>query len=146
MQIFVGRDSTYAAVYEMTSESEGPNMLESFIADVGAPYTMMSDNAKMQTSRAWMAILRKYNINLHTTEAHNPQQNYAERRIQEVKKIANRVMDHTNTPDSLWVYATKYAVDILNHTVSHRLKWKTPIERAFGLTPDITALTQYCFL
>jgi len=145
MQIFVGRDSIYTAVYEMTSESEGPKMLESFIADVGAPFSIMSDNAKMQTSRAWTAILRKYNINLHTTEAYNPQQNYAERRIQEVKKIANRIMDHTNSPDSLWAYATKYAVDILNHSTSQRLNWKTPIERAFGITPDISALTQYCF-
>ena len=145
MQIFVGRESMYTKVYPMTSESEGPTMLETFIADVGAPYTMKSDNAQMETSRAWKNILRKYNINIQNTEPYHPNQNYAERRIQEVKKISNRIMDHTNTPDSLWVYSTKYAVDLLNHTATKRLKWKTPLEKAFGITPDISALLQFSF-
>lgn len=145
MQIFVGRESMYTRVYSMTSESEGPNMLETFISDVGAPYTMKSDNAQMETSRAWKNILRKYNINIQNTEPYHPNQNYAERRIQEVKKIANRIMDHTNTPDSLWVYSTKYAVDLLNQTATKRLNWKTPLEKAFGITPDISALLQFSF-
>jgi len=102
-------------------------MLEKFISDLGALYTMMSDNAKMQTSHAWMSILRKYNINLHNSEAYNQSQNYAERRV-EVKKISNRVMDHTNAQDVLWSYATKFAVDILNDSASKTLNWKTPME------------------
>jgi len=145
MQIFVGRDSMYTCVYNMTIESQGPEMLERFISDVGAAYTMMSDNAKMQTSRAWTSILRKYNINLHTSEAYNQHQNYAERRIQEVKKETNCVMDHTNAPDTLWSYATKFALDVLNHSASKTLNWKTPLERAFGITPDISALIQFSF-
>jgi len=80
-------------------------MLEKFITDIGAPYKIMSDNAKMKTSRAWKDILRKYNISIHTTEPYHPNQNYAERKIQEVKKISNRILDHTNAPDIMWSFA-----------------------------------------
>ena len=146
MQIFVGsRSSMYTKVYGMRTESEGPATLEQFITDVGAPYHLLSDNAKMETSRAWKDILRKYNVSIHTTEPYHPNQNYAERKIQEIKKVSNRILDHTNALDTLWSYATKHAVDVMNHTSNATLKWKTPIEKAFGLTPDISALVQFCF-
>ena len=86
----------------MTTESEGPEALESFIADVGAPFHILSDNAKMETSKAWKDILRKYNIRANTTEPYHPHQNPVERRIQELKKVEIRVMDHTKAPDYLW--------------------------------------------
>ena len=58
-QIFSGKKSLFSKVYGMTTESEGPEALESFIADVGAPFHILSDNAKMETSKAWKDILRK---------------------------------------------------------------------------------------
>ena len=33
----------------------------------------------------------------------------------------------------------------MNHTAYAKLKWKTPIEKAFGYTPDISALVQFAF-
>jgi len=146
MQLFVGNDSMFTAGYEMTTESEGSTMLEQFIADVGAPYRVHSDNANMETSAVWKGILRKYNIAQSTTEPHYPQQNRSERRIQEIKKGTNRILDHTGAPTSLWVYATKYFIDVLNHTSSKSLYGdKTAIEAAFGITPDISALIKYSF-
>ena len=82
----------YTKVYPMTSESKSHTMLETFIANVGAPYAMKSDNAQMETSRAWKNILRKYNINIQNMEPYHPNQNYAERRFQELKKISNRTL------------------------------------------------------
>ena len=46
----------------MKSESHGPDILENFIANVGAPYHLVNDNKEMQTSAAWTKILNKYNI------------------------------------------------------------------------------------
>lgn len=57
----------------MTSESQGPGTLETFVAEVGAPYRLLSDNARMEMSRAWNDILRKYNIQGLTTEPFHPQ-------------------------------------------------------------------------
>lgn len=54
-------------------------------------------------------------------------------------------MDHTGAPGELWWYATTYAYDLLNHMAHRSLDWKTPIETAFGHTPDISALIQYSF-
>ena len=65
----------------MITESQGESALDDFVRDIGAPYHLKFDNSHMQTGRAWMSILRKYNIASSTTEPHNPQQNYAERKI-----------------------------------------------------------------
>ena len=145
MQIFCGEKSLFTKAYSMTTESQGPDKLEEFIADVGAPYKLKSDNSQMQTSEAWRAILRKYNIAFGTTEPQHPWQNKCERRIQDVKSFTNRIMDHTKTPDFLWNYCVNYVIYLLNHTSSRVLGWKTPIEMAFGSTPDISALLQYAF-
>ena len=68
-----------------------------------------------------------------------------ERRIQELKKVAIRIMDHTKAPDYLWYQCLQYASTLLNHTATRSLDWKTPLEVAFGLAPDISALLQYAF-
>ena len=97
----------------------------------------------MQTGHAWTSILRKYNIASSTTEPHNPQQNYAERTIQDLKKGLNIMMDCTGTPDKLWFLCLEYLIELHNHQVAESLKWKTPIEIAFGETPDISSLIQF---
>ena len=144
-QLFSGKDSMFTKVYGMSTEAEGVVALETFVAEVGAPYHIISDNAKMQIGDAWKQVLRKYNISASTTEPHHPHQNPAERRIQELKKVTIRIMDHTNCPGYLWYHATTYSAYLLNHTASRRLGWKTPMEKAFGVTPDISALLQYAF-
>ena len=80
-QIFYGSKSHFTKVIGMTTESEGPEALETFIAEVGAPFHIINDNAKMETSKAWKAILRKYNISASTTEPYHPHQNRSERQI-----------------------------------------------------------------
>ena len=36
-----------------------------------------------------------------------------------------------------------YVVMVLNHVAMKGLDWKTPVEVAFGVTPDISALIQF---
>jgi len=91
--------------------------LQDFVTEVGAPYRIMNDNAEMEVSEAWKKILRTYNIDRGTTERYHPQQNPAERRIQEIKKVSLSIMNHSNTTGSLsWPMATKYTIMVLNHT------------------------------
>ena len=145
MQIFCGKVSKYCKGYGMKTESDGCDVLETFVAEVGAPYHLMNDNARMETSQTWKKILSKYNISSSSTEPNHGHQNPVERRIQDIKKVTRAIMDHTGSPDTFWELATTYAIILLNHTAAASLGWKTPLEKAFGVTPDISALTQFAF-
>ena len=48
-------------------------------------------------------------------------------------------------PNSLWLLCMKYVAYLLNHLSVPRLNFKAPIEKAFGVTPDISALIQFYF-
>ena len=65
----------------MVIESSDCEALETFIAEVWAPIHIMSDNAKMETSKAWKSILRKYSISSSTTAPYHPHQNRCKRQI-----------------------------------------------------------------
>lgn len=41
-------------------------------------------------------------------------------------------------PRKFWCYCVAHTVDIMNHTASKRLQWKTPYEAHYGDTPDIS--------
>ena len=143
-QIFVGQKSYYSKTISMTTESSGCDALGTFIAEVGATFHIMSDYSKLETSKAWKSILRKYSICSSTKVPYHWHQMRYERYIQELKKITTRLMDHKNTPDYLWYEALQYASTIHNHT--SKLMHKTPIEKVFGTTPDISALLQCSFM
>ena len=129
----------------MAQESQGKDALESFIADVGAPYHIHSDNAQMERSKAWRDILRKYNISSSTTEPHQPWQNPAKRRIQECKKGTNQLLDCTGAPSTLWFYALLFWVGIMNIMSKEKHGGKTPFEVTTGHTPDISNFIHHKF-
>ena len=54
-------------------------------------------------------------------------------------------MDRVNAPNFLWYLCLKYVVQVLNHLATPSLKNRTPIEKAFGVTPDISGLLQFYF-
>src|SRR5687767_5098033 len=54
-------------------------------------------------------------------------------------------MDRVNAPDFLWYLCLKYVVMVLNHLASPSLNNRTPIEKAFGVIPDISWLLQFYF-
>ena len=144
-QLFVGKSSLRTAVFGMQSEDQGPEALEDFIRDKGAPYVIKNDNSKMQTSKAWSKILRKYNIAEENTEPHNPQQNPAERRIQDVKRNTSRILDRTGAPAFLWFKCMCYVVMLLNMCACEALNWQTPNFVGLGKVDDISPLLQYSF-
>ena len=144
-QLFCGLKSQYLQLFGMHRESEGPSALEDLVRDIGAPTFIRNDNSKMQTGFKWRDVLRKYCIGEQTTEPHHPQQNPAERRIQEVKKFSQKIMDRVGAPSYLWLFCMLYTVYLLNRCAMEQLNWRTPQEMALGETPDLLALMQFAF-
>ena len=99
----------------------------------------------MQTGKSFGEICQLYNIGQETTEPHHSHQNEAERRIQDVKNMSNRILDRTGAPDSLWLRAVCFTCMLLNVLAAKSLAWRTPMEVGFGITPDISAFMMYTF-
>ena len=143
VQLYCGTKSLLTSAHPMKSESEMSNTLLDFIRKYGAPNGLFSDNAKAQTSKAVHQILRMYAIDDFQCEPHHQHQNPAERRIQDVKKMTNTLMDRTGTPSKFWLLCLLYTVYVLNRLSTESLNWKTPLESAFGQKPDISALLAF---
>ena len=144
-QIYVGKTSYLTEVLGMHRESSMHDTLTDFIRKWGAPSALLSDNARTEIGNAVKSILRKYNIKDLQTEPHHPNQNPAERRIQEVKKTSLIIMDRSGAPSSLWYLALQYTAYLLNRIAHPLLNNRMPIERCIGETPDISALLQFHF-
>ncbi|GAX11913.1 hypothetical protein FisN_UnNu034 [Fistulifera solaris] len=71
-------------------------------------------------------------------------QNYAERKIQDVKRICDIVMDRSGAPDDLWFECLSHVADILNHTYNRALK-DVPLRVLNGDTPDISPFIRFRF-
>jgi len=144
-QLYVGKEITFTEIYGMKTENQMPQTLQDFIRQWGAPSGLMSDSAKLETSKQIKDILRMYAIKDMQSEPNHQHQNYAERRIQEVKATSMTIMDRVGAPNCLWYLCLKYVCVLLNHLSAPGLDHKTPIEKAFGVTPDISALIQFYF-
>ena len=88
-------------------------------------------------------IFRAYVIENWSSETHQQQQNYAERKYQHVKNTANRMMEMYGLPGFSWLLALLYACFLLNNTASEILDWPTPLERLNGSTPDVSHLRRF---
>ena len=144
-QLYCGKTSQFTQVYGMKSKSEMPGTLMDFIRQFGAMIGLFSDNAKEQTSAAVIDIQRNYNIKDMQCEPRYQNQNPAERKIQEVKAMANTVLDRSGAPGKFWFLAMCYCVCVLNRIACKSLGWRTPVEAAFGDTPDISDLLCFSF-
>jgi hypothetical protein len=98
LQLFCGCKSILTTVYPMQSENNISRTLEDFTHHYGTPNARFSDNSKAQTGCAVQEILRMYGIKDFQCEPHHQHQNYAKRRIQEVKKLTNTHLDRTGSP------------------------------------------------
>jgi Reverse transcriptase (RNA-dependent DNA polymerase) len=143
LQLYCGCTSLLTAGYPMKTGDEMAGTLQDFIRHHGAPNALFSDNAKAQIGHAVQEILRMYAIKDFQCEPYHQHQNYAERRIQEVKKLSNQLMDRTNTSPHLWLLCVNYSIYLLNRLATASLDWKTPIEAATGQQPDISALLAF---
>jgi hypothetical protein len=88
-------------------------------------------------------IQRMYCIKDAQNEPLYQNQNFAERRIQDVKRLTNSIMDRTGTPAAFWLLCTLYVIYLLNHVAHDPLSGTTPITCAFSCETDVSALLSF---
>ena len=141
LQLYGGVDSHFLAGYPLKSESDMPSTMEDFLRDHGAPFGLMSDGAKAELSSSVKNLLRLYCIKDRQSEPHYQHQNHVERRIQDVKRISNNIMDRTGTPDKFWLLCTLFVIGLLNHVTN--LNGVTPLSLVTGGVTDISAYLSF---
>ena len=144
-QFFVGTTSLVSDVYGVKTDKQFLQTLQDVVRKRGAPNKLVSDSARAETSKAVKDYLRWLLIDDWQSEPHRQNQNPAERRYQDVKRTANRILDRTGAPPTLWLLALRYTSFVYNHTAVHSLNWRTPIEVLTGTTPDISVLLRFQF-
>jgi hypothetical protein len=122
VQLFYGCQSLITADYPMRREGNISGTLEDFIRQYGAPNAFFGVNANSQIAKAFLEILRMYAIKEIQCEPHHQHQNFAERRIQEVKKLSNTLLDRTGAKPSLWLLCVQYVVYLLNRISTESLQ------------------------
>ena len=98
--------------FPMTTESETPSTLQTFITMVGLPPALHADNAKVFVEGDVKRKCQKYGIAQSFTEPHSPWMNRAETGIREIKAYGRKVMQKTQAPIRLWCFAYEYSADI----------------------------------
>ena len=122
----------------MTTESEAPLGLVSYIHEVGIPSKIHMDNAKIETLGDWKKTTQEYHIKASTTEPYSPWQNKAEWEFGKVRSLAHvDCLMGRKCIHNLWDYAQELACEIHNHTARKVLKWRTPLEVETGDTPRL---------
>ena len=104
---------------------------------------MFSDNAPEQCSKQVDEILRLYSINDMQCEPHHQHQNPAERRIQEIKKTTNAIMDRTATSAKYWLLCLLFTCYLFNHLSTESMGGEVPLTVAYGGPTDCSALLNY---
>ncbi|KAG7358362.1 hypothetical protein IV203_014950 [Nitzschia inconspicua] len=145
-QIFVGVKSLVTDAEGLKrTDQQFVNTLEDNIRKRGAMNRLISDRSQAEISNKVKDILRALHIRDWQSEPFHQHQNFAERRIQEVKRMSNTILDRTGAPPYLWLQAVTYTCFLLNHLATPSLQWRTPIECLTGRTPDISPLLRFRF-
>ena len=143
MQIFLGLVSGAVYGYPMKSETEYPYTLEDHIRKVGAPMGILSDNAKAEIYGKAKDLQRMYAIDDGQSEPHYQHQNPAERKIQDVKRMMNNIMDRTGTPKWWWLLAAIFTLKLM--LVLPNANGEIPETLITGRPTDISRFTHFHF-
>ena len=143
MQIYTGTTSRLTEGFPMASETDIPDTLNDMIRKRGAMNRLISDNAKAATSKAIKEILNWYKIRDWQSEPEYQNQNPAERRIGDIKRMVDSIMARTGTPPKFWLLCTLYVITLMNHLVLDSLSDKCPLSIATGQPTDISAFMTF---
>ena len=144
-QFFVGTDTLVSDVYPTKTDKQFVNTLLDNICQRGAMTKLVSDRAQVEISKKVQDILRNLIISDWQSEPHQQHQNPAERRYQDIKRLANTLLDRTGAPPSLWLLALQHACFIYNCTAHALIGYAIPLTLLTGTTQNISALLQYDF-
>jgi hypothetical protein len=105
---------------------------------VGAPNTLLTENAQTETGKKWTKMSQDNATRQIKTVPHNQNQNNVERKIQDVKRRTIMTLCYALAPLVFWCYCMCFIVDCLNHTAKKELDYRTAMKKMFGHTPDIS--------
>ena len=137
-QLFVGIDSDYIKCVLMKRKKQFPSALREFITDVGAPLSLIVDNAKEENSDVVKQICNVNYTKLLNSEDYYPHQDPAERRIGDCKNIVTRILRHSGAPLKYWCYAIEYSEKLFNIYARKKQKWSNAFTSQWGETKDIS--------
>ena len=99
-------------IYPMKFTKQFVNTLEDNVRFRGAPTKLVSDRAQVKISGRALEFPRVYGISAWQSEPHQQHQNYAERKIQQLKQMTNVILDCTGAPSSVWLSNPKLLIPI----------------------------------
>jgi len=144
-QFFIGTESLVCDVYPFQSDKQFVNVLQDNIKKRGAMSKLISNRTQVEISKKVQDILCHLIIGEWQSEPHQQQQNFAERRYQDVKHMANHLIDWTGAPASLWLLALMHVCFITNLAASALIGYAIPAQVLDGITPDISSILQFDF-
>jgi hypothetical protein len=136
-QVFLGIKSGYTVFIPLQSKAYAYVALSDYIIDDGAPLFLSAGTAKEENLGKWISICRTIAIQKQFSKPFYQHQNKVEHRIQDIKRRASLVMKQYNAPERFWDYACEYITELINHSATWQLAWRTPYESLHGKTPDI---------
>ena len=104
---------------------------------------LMSDNAKAQLHGRARDILRMYAIDDGQSEPYYQHQNPAERKIQDIKRTMNNIMDRTGCPKWWWLLAALFVAKLF--LVLPNANGEIPGEVITGQRQDISKFMHFHF-
>ena len=143
LQVFLGLTSGHVDGYPMTTEKQIPETIEDTIRKTGAPVGIMSDQAKAEMHGRAKDLLRMYEIDDRQSEAYYEHQNPVERKIQDVKKTMNSVMDRTGCEDRWWLLAALFTITLM--CVLPNANGEIPKTVVTGQRVDVSKFMHYHF-
>jgi hypothetical protein len=143
-QIFVGTKSLITDIHGMKSPAQFPGVLTDEIITRGAPTKLISDSARVETSKEVRGILRTYGISSWQSELHQQHQNPAEWRYQTVKRLCNTILDQTSALAYCWLLCLMYVCFVLNNAFLEVIQ-STLLHQAYGTDNDISPMLYFSF-
>ena len=145
-QIYVGTRSMVTDVYPLKSGTDVQiaNSLLDNITDRGAPTKLISDCGANIISERIKDILRTYIIQAWQSEPYHQNQNPAERRYQDIKKMVNVILQRTGAPAYTWLLCLMYVCYIMNNIWCDSING-VPLRECTGSTNDISPLLYFDF-
>ena len=138
VQIFVHLATQLLYVAFLKHESESHGAYQDFTRDVGIHNHLHSDNAQTETGKKWMKTSRQNRTKQTMSTPHHQNQNFVERKVNDVKNRTSHTLFCSNAPLTFWCYCMAFIVICLNHTARRRLGWQTPMTMLTGHTPNIS--------
>ena len=125
----------------MRTEKQVAEALEEHIHKVETPLGLMSDQAKSEMHGRARQLLQMYEIDDAQSEAEYQHQNPAERKIQDVNRMMNNVMDRTGCPAKWWLLCALFVMAL--SCVLPNSRGEIPNSVVTGQATDVSCFMHY---